>query len=362
MIPIFADKHYPSETMSPEALDAYLAKGWYRMGQTIFTTHFLCFQQHFYSAIWVRLELADYQFGKRARKLLRRNARQFRYEFKKGKIDREKERLYQRYRRSFPGMLAPSLKDSLLDGEDQNIYNSLEVAIYDGEKLIAFSFFDLGQESAASILGVYDPDYDRYSLGYYTMLLEIQYCLDQELEYYYPGYVVPGYSRFDYKLRIGDVEYFDLASNKWEDFSELAEEDIPIKKMEMELQQLYRVFRQHNIPCHIKHYPLFESNLFGFWQAPYFDYPILMHCFPQSNASRFVIAVFDVRHNCYHLLQCSLLEDFQFFFNESYIQSFDPSRFFTELLVVNRYIKSDDTAEALLAFILENVRTRKTEE
>lgn len=362
MIPMFADKHYPSENLAPEALDAYLAKGWYRMGQTIFTTHFLCFQQHFYSAVWVRLKLEGYSFRKSIRKLMRRNKREFRYVFRPGKIDREKERLYQRYRRSFSGMLAPSLKDSLLDGEDKNIYHSIEVCVYDEDRLIAFSFFDLGQTSSASILGVYDPEYDRYSLGFYTMLLEIEYCMEMGLQFYYPGYVVPGYSRFDYKLRIGEVDYFDLYTNSWLPFSGLEPEHIPITRMEQELTNLKKLLNRYNIPSQLKYYPLFESNLFGFWQAPYFDYPILLHCFPQKYANRFIMGVYDVRNQCFHLLQCSLLEDFQFFFNESYIQSFDPRRFFTELLVINRYIKSADSAKEIVEFILENVRVRNREE
>lgn len=362
MIPMFADKHYPSEILAPEALDVYLAKGWYRMGQTIFTTHFLCFQQHFYSAVWVRLDLKNYAFRKSIRKLMRRNERKFQYVYRPGKIDRQKERLYQRYRRSFSGMLAPSLKDSLLDGEDKNIYRSVEVCVYDEDRLVAFSFFDLGQSSSASILGVYDPDYDRYSLGFYTMLLEIQYCLEHDYKFYYPGYVVPGYPRFDYKLRIGEVDYFDLHTNNWLPYKELQSEDIPITKMEQELNNLKRILNNYDIPAQLKYYPLFESNLFGFWQAPYFDYPILLQCFPQKFASRFIMCVFDVRKQCFHILQCNLLEDFQFFFNESYIKSFDQHRFFTELLVINRYIKTASTAKEMLEFILENVRVRKTED
>ena len=59
----FAEKHYP-ELLLPEELDAYLARGWYRMGQSIFTTHFLCFGEQFYSAVWVRLQLNDHSFSK----------------------------------------------------------------------------------------------------------------------------------------------------------------------------------------------------------------------------------------------------------------------------------------------------------
>ena len=147
---MFAEKHYP-EVMIPEELDAYLAKGWYRMGQTIFTTHFLCFGRSFYSAIWIRLPLQGYQFRKSLRKAFRRNQQRFRHRVGPASITPEKEQLYRRYKASFPGILAPSLKDSLLDGEDYNIYNTYEVAVYEGSKLVALSFFDLGKNSAASI-------------------------------------------------------------------------------------------------------------------------------------------------------------------------------------------------------------------
>ena len=40
----------------------------------------------------------------------------------------------------------------------------------------------------------------KYSLGFYTMLLEIDFGIKSGAEYYYPGYVVPNYFKFDYKL------------------------------------------------------------------------------------------------------------------------------------------------------------------
>jgi hypothetical protein len=120
---MFAEKHYP-EILLPAELDTYLAKGWYRMGQTIFTTHFLCFGEQFYSAIWVRLPLDGYVFRKSLRKLVNRNDKLFRTEFGSVTLSREKEKLYLRYKAFFPGVLASSLKDALLDGEENNIYDT----------------------------------------------------------------------------------------------------------------------------------------------------------------------------------------------------------------------------------------------
>nr|GFD32934.1 hypothetical protein [Tanacetum cinerariifolium] len=44
------------------------------------------------------------------------------------------------------------------------------------------------------------PDYRKHSLGKYLLLLKTEYAREQQLAYYYPGYLVYGYSKFDYKL------------------------------------------------------------------------------------------------------------------------------------------------------------------
>ena len=213
-IQLFAEKHYP-EHLPLEDLDLYLSQGWYRMGQSIFTTHFLCFGKKFYSALWIRLNLSKHKYRKNQRKLMRKNTERFQVKYAPFLLTKEKEQLYWRYKKNFKGYLAGSLEESLLDGEEFNVYKTHEVQIFDGDKLIGLSFFDLGQNSASSIMGIYDPEYHNYSLGYYTMLMEMEYCREVGMEYYYPGYVVPGYDRFDYKVRIGDVEVYQMDDWKW---------------------------------------------------------------------------------------------------------------------------------------------------
>ncbi|MEO0339438.1 MAG: GNAT family N-acetyltransferase, partial [Bacteroidota bacterium] len=234
---MFAAKHYPEQITGAE-LDLYLSKGWYRMGQTIFTTHFLCFGQNFYSAIWIRLDLEQYAFRKSLRKLLKKNDQVLDFNYGPARIDPAREELYALYRKDFPGIIAPSILDSLQDGEHFNIYNTLEFTAYLDDELVALSYFDIGQDSISSILGIYHPAHKDRSLGFYTMLKEIEYCLDHGIRYYYPGYVVPGYTRFDYKTRIGATEYYCLDTEDWEPFSNLQEENIPINLIQNQLLAL----------------------------------------------------------------------------------------------------------------------------
>ena len=69
-------------------------------------------------------------------------------------------------------------EDVLSNGRGQLALDTREVKIYDGDKLAAFSFFDKGQRSMYSKQGIYDPAYHQFSLGFFTMLVEIQYALD----------------------------------------------------------------------------------------------------------------------------------------------------------------------------------------
>jgi len=332
---MFAKKHYP-DTLLPHELDELLARGWYRMGQTIFTTHFLCFGQEFYSAIWVRLDLQGYRFRKSLRKIIRRNKEAFNYKIQPAEITEEKEKLYQKYRTSFSGMLAPSLKESLLDTEDTSIYNTYEVQIFVDDRLVALSFFDLGKNSLSSITGIYDPDFRKFSLGLFTMLLEVEYGRENGYRYFYPGYVVPGYDRFDYKLRIGEVHYYDLTTKGWLPYAQLQKELIPMTRMREKLQDLAAALNKVNVPHKILMYPLFEANLFGFWMATCLDFPVFLWCYPSNNPEEYLLIVYDPRVTAYRVLNCSQFDDIQFYFRESYTKSFDQDVFFMELLVMGK--------------------------
>ena len=87
---MFTQVHHP-KLMPPQLLDRYLARGWFRMGQTIFTCHFLNFKNNLYTAIWTRLDLQGYTFRKSLRKIINRNNQRFKTVFRKAIFDQEKE-------------------------------------------------------------------------------------------------------------------------------------------------------------------------------------------------------------------------------------------------------------------------------
>ena len=335
----YAEKNTPF-TLSPESLDWHLAKGWYRMGSTIFTTHFLFFQNRPYSAVWIRIPLKAFTFSKSQRRLLRKNAQLFEVSVGPRVIDEEHEELYSRYSADFDGRLSPTIADSLEDYDGEVVFNTYEVSVREriSGQLVACSYFDLGDDSAASILGIFDPELRTFSLGYYTMLLEMQYCLDRGFSYYYPGYVVPDYRRFDYKLRLGPAQYYDVRTESWQAYGTFDPlRNGPVEAQVHALTALVDQLGRRGYASTLKTYPLFEAGLYDIWNDDYYPYPYLVQLSAIAGKSIFVVA-FDPKESHYFLLECRHMAQTQLLFNAEYLRTFQAEGFVTDLLAVRRLI------------------------
>jgi arginine-tRNA-protein transferase len=188
---------YP-KSMSPQELDNYLKLGWYRMGQAIFTTDAIKENENAYPVYWLRIHLKDVEMSKTHHKIFKAN-KNFTVSVKPLQITDEMEDLNEKYWLSTI-IGSPFLKDALLEGHHESIYSSYAIEIRDDNRLIAVGIFDNGLTSIAGIVNFYHPDYKKYSLGKYLMLLKAQYAFSQGKTWYYPGYIIQGFPKFDYKL------------------------------------------------------------------------------------------------------------------------------------------------------------------
>ena len=208
--------------MQAEELDNYLATGWYRMGQSIFTTDFVERYGVYFKTIWLRNCLKKYKTTSSFNKLERRN-KEFQIEIIAFNYNKQYEELFQKYRSSLPPGRAGDLHSFLIGNSTYLIFNSLVITIYDNKNLIGAGVFDLGKKSAAGISSFYDPEYKRFSIGRYLIYKKIEYCRQNGYDYFYPGYFVPGIKAFDYKLEIGkeSLEFYDMNKQEWKPISEL---------------------------------------------------------------------------------------------------------------------------------------------
>ena len=201
-------------------LDYYLSQGYYRMGQNLFTCRFLPLDTGIYTTHWLRLVVAQATYGPKQRRLFRLNER-FGVAVRPLRLTPEYEALYARYYQSIAFDGNPSLPDLLLDGNTHNVFTTNVLEVRDGGRLIAAGVFDSGTDSIAGIVNFYDPDYHKHSLGKYLMLLKLEHARQQRLAYYYPGYLVQGYPKFDYKLFacLAATEVFNARTHQWRPFS-----------------------------------------------------------------------------------------------------------------------------------------------
>lgn len=298
---MLAQVHFP-QSLSGEELDRYLSEGWFRMGQTIFTTNFLNFKQQFYSAIWLRLRLKDCAPTRLEEKLLRLNSN-FSIEITKAKVDQEKENLYARYRAQVPFEPSSSLQALLFGRATENVYQTMEITVRDNGRLVGCGFFDLGKKSTAGISSFYDPDYKKYSLGKFLIHQKIVFSRNCGYEFFYPGYFVPGYSPFDYKLKIYPAaqEYFDLATSHWSPMHRFSAGQTPLAVMQARLTELHGQLTALQIPSSVLRYEYYDANLVpDLSHMELFDFAVFLQYFDFFENAINSLIVYDVRDQRYH--------------------------------------------------------------
>ncbi len=302
------------------------------MGQMIFTCHVLCFRDQVYSTVWARLALKGYTFQKSRRKLINRNQRRFKTIIRKAIFNEEKQRLYEGHKERFEGYIPNTLRESLFGMEEENLYNTYEVCVYDENKLIAASFFDIGSDSVASIMGLYDQDYAKHSLGIYTMLCEIQFGLEKGKSFYYPGYVVPGYGKFDYKLRVGPMDFYHLPSKSWLPIEQLKTETLPAETMRGMLNELQAVLNEKSIDNKLLIYPFYDKDLFGYEEKEFLQSPLILNV--ATNKNELLIVEVDLTRRQYRLCRGGKVFNMLPVLMSSFLESFDKKKSFLDFILI----------------------------
>lgn len=214
----FINEEFYARAVSPPRLDALLAYGWRHFG-----THFYRYNLSFYEGricrvFPLRIRLAAFSLSKNKRRILKKN-QDLKTVIRPIEITGEKEILFERHKRRFRRGAPVSLYDYLSPEPASVPCEAMEVCVYDDERLLAASFFDVGEKAVSSIYAIFAPEETSLSLGIFTMLVEIDFAQKNQKEFYYHGYAYEGKSFYDYKKRFRGLEKFDWLGN-WESFQE----------------------------------------------------------------------------------------------------------------------------------------------
>ena len=314
--PLYYDYISINEPLSAACHDDYLSIGYFRMGSGMYEENMTYYEGRFLNSFRTRLDLKNHQFSKSQRKLMRRNAARFRVEVHDDDLLPEQFEIEQRYR-DYRGRPGENALLAVIRGTyvKQNYFPTRQLRLYDGERLAAFSFFDVGERYGASLMGVFEPEYERFSLGYYTMLLEIDYLKKHRFAYYAPGSVTPGQQAMDYKRRVGPLEYFNAFRRRWLPLATQNEaEDLPVKTVCEQLNALRALLRNSDIPAEVGVYEryAFPPEMVDREIGRYRNYasPIGLWVLPPSFARQYMVN-YDWIRRCFRIYECAQVGELQ---------------------------------------------------
>lgn len=212
--PILDD--FPYKNLDPKDFDRLMADGWWDYGSYCCRHNFIILEQNVQGIYPLRVRLSHFSLAhSRSLRKIARRAERFRFTISEPIITPEKEAIYAEHRSRISPPHMDTLAEYLAPYQITKYKRLKEISLYADQQLVACSYINVGKNSAASLYCLFKEKYQKYSLGFLTMLLEIAYCIRQGMQYYYPGYCCDVPSRFDYKRRLPAIEYYDWDFEGW---------------------------------------------------------------------------------------------------------------------------------------------------
>jgi arginyl-tRNA--protein-N-Asp/Glu arginylyltransferase len=196
-------------------LDVILALGFRHFGTTFF--RYDTQRQHGKTVhvVPLRIDLDRFRPSGSQKRIMRRN-RDLTVLFRAAEVDGRKELLFAVHKQRFRENVPESIYDFLSDRPAEVPCAARECCLFQGDRLLATGYFDIGQASVSSIYTFFDPspELGRRSLGLYVLLRQILYAREEGKAYLYHGYAYREPSFYDYKKNFNGLEYFDWAG-RW---------------------------------------------------------------------------------------------------------------------------------------------------
>jgi arginine-tRNA-protein transferase len=211
------DEYFLRDRVTPEQLDWLLAQGWRHFGAYFYRYAISSHWGGLRHVLPLRIDLERFAPSRSQKRVIAKN-RDLRVVIRDSFIDDAKEDLFYAHRERFNDNIPDSLYTFLSDEPATVPCTNREICAYEGGRLLAASFLDIGAASTSAVYAMFDPAESRRSLGIFTMLEAIRYSRELGCRYYYPGYAYREPSIYDYKKNFTGLECMDW-KNGWRPFS-----------------------------------------------------------------------------------------------------------------------------------------------
>lgn len=203
------------DAVPAEVMDLLWAAGWRHFGRLFFRYS----RQHAVEGeplhvTPLRIQLKKWQATKSQRRVLSRNA-DLRWEMVPATLDDDLRAMFERHKGRFRENIPENLENFLGEAPESGPCDCRMLRVFEGERLLAASFLDVGQKAVSSVYAVFEPEAAWRSLGTFTMLLELRFACESGFEFLYPGYATQEPSAYDYKKQFTGLEWLDFANGEW---------------------------------------------------------------------------------------------------------------------------------------------------
>ncbi|MBO1436456.1 GNAT family N-acetyltransferase [Meiothermus sp. CFH 77666] len=207
-MPPHLDEYFLAADVAPEQMDALWAQGWRHFGVYFFRYSRL--QNH--TVLPLRIRLARYRPSQSQRRILKRN-RDLQFKLQPAFVNAQVEALFERHKQRFSQNIPESIYNFVSRRPARIPCRCHSLTLHHQGRLVGISYLDEGAQATSSVYQCFDPAYARRSLGILMILLSIRFSLERGKAFYYPGYAYQEPSEYDYKKRLGALEYFDWKGN-----------------------------------------------------------------------------------------------------------------------------------------------------
>lgn len=190
----------PSQMLSEQAIDDALEAGMRRSGYFLYYTDCPSCR----ACEPTRLKVSEFKWTDSWRRIRNRGDKTIQVSIGRPEATPEKVELFNRHRNE-RGLSESGMSYQVEDYVGFLVESSgawtYELLFYEAERLIAVSIVDCGRSSISAVYTYFDPEFSKYSLGTYSILKQIEYCLATGREYLYLGLFVAENKHLSYKSR-----------------------------------------------------------------------------------------------------------------------------------------------------------------
>ena len=166
------------------------------------------------ACISCRVPVAEFQFNRSQRRILRRNE-SLQVVEKSDLTGEIAYDLYQRYinQRHLDGDMFPASLEQYEAFIKTKMVDTRFFLFYEQEKLLAVSVVDFLEQGLSAVSTFFDPEKSQRSLGNYAILWQIKKCQELGLSHLFLGYWIKGCGKMEYKSKFRPLEM--LINGRW---------------------------------------------------------------------------------------------------------------------------------------------------